>query len=461
MRQLQLNRSIRYENLPLQDRDGRQIPVEFVSNIYVENQVSVIQCNIRDISERKRFEDERKVLSASEEVLRADAEAANRAKDLFLATLSHEMRTPLTAIVGWISIMRSKTCDKDDLQEGLNVIERNTQAQVKLIEDVLDVSRIVSGKLRLEMRPCSLMEIIGASLEAVRPSAQARGITIKSQVDPEASRSTCDAARIQQAVWNLLANAIKFTPRGGSVGISLARENSSVRIQVTDNGQGIAAEFLPHVFDRFRQADNTTRRKHGGLGLGLSIVKHIVEMHGGTVEAQSAGEGQGSQFSFLLPVHAVQLDETNQEPGGTAGSEDSDAPLTVSLPLVRLEGLRVLVVDDQPDARRLLSKVLEHAGAAVTTAESAAEALELLPAARAEILISDLGMPEQDGFDLIRRVRELGYRAKELPAIALSGFANKEYQRQALLAGFQVHIPKPVDPHDLTAFISALAGRTG
>jgi len=455
MRKLQRDSSIRYENLPLQDRDGRRVHVEFVSNIYQEDHHSVIQCNIRDISERKRFEDEREAHLHNEQLLRMEAETANRAKDTFLATLSHELRTPLSAIVGWTSVLRGPGCSDSDLKEGLEAIERNTKAQLQLIDDVLDVARMVSGKLRLEIRPCELMDVINAGVEVVRPAAEAREITLKVQLDPSASRASCDPARIQQVVWNLLSNAIKFTPKGGTVSIALARVRSALQIQISDSGQGIGAELLPYVFERFRQADSSTRRRFGGLGLGLSIVKQIVEMHGGTVEARSGGEGKGSMFIVRLPIRAVQIDESDDEPTGAADASTS------KLPDVHLDGLRILVVDDEADARRLLVKVLQDAGAIVTAAASAAEAMEALPKMRPDVLVSDIGMPDEDGLDLIRKVRASGHHAKELPAVALTAFVHKSDQRQTLLAGFQVHVPKPVDPHDLLAVVASLAGRTG
>ena len=326
MRKLQHESSIRYETLPLQDRDGRRIPVEFVSNIYQEDHHPIIQCNIRDISERKRFQNEREAHLHNEQLLRLEAETANRAKDIFLATLSHELRTPLNAIVGWTSILRGRGCNEADLQEGLEAIERNTKAQVQLIDDVLDIARMVSGKLRLEIRPCELTEVINASVELVRPSAEARGIKLDLQLDPSASRASCDPARIQQVVWNLVANAIKFSRNGGTIRVTLGRDQS-LNIQVSDVGQGISPDLLPYVFDRFRQADSSTRRRFGGLGLGLSIVKQIVEMHGGTVEASSEGEGKGSTFTVRLPIGAVLIDENDVEAGDkTSGWGDGERP---------------------------------------------------------------------------------------------------------------------------------------
>lgn len=460
MYEVRKNGSIRYENKPLVDRNGRRHAVEIVANIYDQDHSPVIQCNIRDISERKRFEDEREAHLHNEQLLRMEAETANRAKDLFLATLSHEMRTPLNAIVGWISILRADGCDAADLKEGLEVIQRNTTAQVQLIEDVLDVSRIFSGKLRLEIKPCELIESIRAGVEVVRPAAEAREIALTLQLDPAASRAMCDAARIQQVVWNLVSNAVKFTPKGGGVRVTLEREKSSLRIAVTDSGQGISPELLPFVFDRFRQADSSTRRRFGGLGLGLSIVKHIVEMHGGTVAAASDGPRRGSTFTVRIPIRAVSINEDGDNDAPEADRATTSGSTEVSS-VVRLDGLRVLIVDDEADARRLLTRVLQDSGAQVTAAAGAAEALDALSKSRPNILISDLGMPDEDGFDLIRQVRALGHSVKDLPAVALTAFVHKDDQRRTLLAGFQIHIPKPVDPHDLTAVVASLTGRTG
>lgn len=409
-----------------------------------------------------QVERDRTVMLGSEQAARSDAEKANRAKDLFLATLSHEMRTPLNAIVGWLSILQQESVEAERMQEGLRVIDRNTRAQVQLIDDVLDVSRIVSGKLRVQIYPCELSEVITAGVDVMRPAAEARGITLSVQLDPAASSSSCDGVRIQQVVWNLVSNAVKFTPKGGHVDISLSRDQSSTCIRVRDDGAGISGGLLPHIFDRFRQADSGTRRRFGGLGLGLSIVKYIVEAHGGTVEAQSAGEGLGSTFTIRLPIRAVRLDEEQRESGETtlrvgetAGAAPSELPTT--LPPVRLDGLRVLVVDDEEDARRVLVMVLEQAGAVVIASASVDEAFEAIREERPHVIVSDLGMPEQDGFDLIRRVRDQGHDAKTLPAVALTAFVQKDHAHLALKAGFQVHVPKPVDPHHLTAVIASLA----
>ncbi|CAN5491095.1 hypothetical protein BH09PLA1_BH09PLA1_02520 [soil metagenome] len=394
-----------------------------------------------------------------------EAEHANRAKDMFLANLSHEMRTPLNAIVGWMNILRAEGCTEADLSEGLDVIERNTKAQAQLIEDVLDVSRIVSGKLRLEICDCDLTDAINAGIDVMRPAAAARGITLDVQLDASAAHAMCDSTRIQQVVWNLVSNAVKFTPKDGTIRINLAREQSNLLIRVSDNGQGISPKLLPYIFDRFRQADSSTRRKFGGLGLGLSIVKHLVEGHGGTVEAHSPGEGHGSTFTVRLPIKAVQTHEQDADAPDTDG-DGATQPTESTRPPVRLDGLRVLVVDDDADALRMLKKVLEGVGAGVTTAASAADALTSLANATDEangphVLVSDLGMPDLDGYDLIRAVRQRGHHARDLPAVALTAYAHQDDARDAILAGFQVHVSKPVDLHDLTVVIASLAGRTG
>ena len=413
----------------------------------------------------EKVEQDRKELLANEQASREEAEAANRAKDVFLATLSHEMRTPLNAIVGWLSLLRHEGAETRHFQEGLKVIERNTTAQVQLIDDLLDISRIVSGKLRVDIQPCELAEVIKAGVNVTRTAAEARGITLDVRLDPSASGAWCDSVRIQQVVWNLVSNAVKFTPKGGQVHVTLSREGSSFQIQVGDTGQGISPDLLPHVFDRFRQADSSMRRRFAGLGLGLSIVKYIVEAHGGTVEAASPGEGKGSTFTVRLPIHAVRIRE-EAEGAKIAGKSDEDeagdfVAIADSRPLVRLDGVHVLVVDDEADARRVLVMVLERAGAVVTTADSARAAIEAILKARPDVLVSDLGMPDEDGFDLIRQLRDGGHDARDLPAVALTAFVQKDDAHLALLAGFQVHLPKPVDPHELTSVIARLARRTG
>jgi PAS domain S-box-containing protein len=469
MHELHEKHSIRYENLPLEDRRGRRHPVDVVANLYLEDDASVIQCNIRDISARKIHEREREALLANEQAARLEGEAANRAKDIFLATLSHEVRTPLNAILGWATILRGKQCSDEEVREGMEVIERNCRAQTQLINDVLDISSIVSGKLRLELRPCDLAIPIEAAIETLRPAANARHVVIEADLHPSFSSIAiaappvfCDVDRMQQVMWNLLSNAVKFSAKGDTIRVALDRKGSQARIVVSDTGRGITPDFLPYVFDRFRQADGGTRRNYGGLGLGLSIVKHIVELHGGTVQAESDGEGRGSTFTVVLPIRAVTVaDGVDGEHGVTDGSVDA------ALALIRIDGIRVLVVDDEADARRLIGKVLTDAGATVTVAGTVAEAMAALTrlheqmGCAPDVLVSDLAMPDEDGFDLIRKVRAAGHGVQELPAVALTAFANKGYARSALLGGFQIHVSKPVDPQDLIAVVAALTGRAG
>jgi PAS domain S-box-containing protein len=455
VQRLHENGSIRIDNLPLEDRHGHQHPVEIVANLYQEGQTPVIQCNIRDIGERVGFERERETMLANEKASRLEAEDANRSKDIFLATLSHEVRTPLNAILGWASILRGAKCDDADLAEGMEVIERNCKVQAQLIEDVLDISRIVSGKMRLQMRHCGLVDVIQSAIDVVRPTAEAKNIRIDAKLDPAANLSSCDANRMQQVIWNLLTNAIKFSPQGKPVAITLTRDGAIAKITVADSGQGMTPDFLPYVFDRFRQADSSTLRKFGGLGLGLSIVKHIVEMHGGTVQAKSGGKGRGSTFTVNLPIRAVRFDEGD----GETSNETTD-PSATDKTSFRLQGLSMLVVDDEADARRLLAKVLGEAGGTVTAVSSVDDALGALATTHPQVLVSDIAMPEKDGYDLIREIRAQGHSAKELPAVALTAFAHKDDRLRVMRAGFQVHVAKPVDPHELISIIAILAGRT-
>ena len=406
-----------------------------------------------DIEVQKQAEGEIERLLRQAEAAKADAEAANRMKDEFLAVVSHELRTPLNAIVGWAVILRAGAVDRDDLAEGLETIHRNANMQAQLIEDLLDVSRIISGTLRLDVQRVNLAEVIEAAIAAVTPAAQAKGIRTEKVLDPLAGPVSGDPARLQQVVWNLLSNAVKFTPRGGKVQVLLERVNSHVEISVIDTGQGIGPEFLPHVFERFRQADSTTTRRFGGLGLGLAIVKQLVEMHGGSVRAKSPGEGEGSTFVVHLPIaimHEVPAKAQPRDPDAS-GSDCMGATLN---------GLRVLVVDDDPDARVLLRRVLAECGAEVGLAGSVREAIDQLKAFRPDILVSDVGMPGEDGYDLLRHVRTV-HSASELPAAALTAFARPEDRKRALLAGFQTHVAKPVDPAELVAVVASLAGRTG
>ena len=408
----------------------------------------------RDITAEKRALEERERLLAAAQSARAEAEAANRLKDEFLANLSHELRTPLNAIVGWASILRSGSIGPEDLTEGLEVIDRNAKVQTQIIEDLLDVSRIVSGNLRLDVQRVNVAEVIDAAIAAVTPAAEAKGVRVTKVLDSLAGPVSGDAARLQQIVWNLVTNAVKFTPKGGRVHVLLERVNSHVEISVIDTGVGIRPEFLPHLFERFSQADSTTTRRHGGLGLGLAIVKHLAELHGGTVRAKSPGEGQGSTFVVSLPitvVHDAPPEKVRPKEQWPGDFDCSGKPLS---------GIRVLVVDDEADARQVVRRVLAECGAEVAVSESVAQALEYVESFRPDILVSDIGMPDQDGYDLIRQIRSR-VAAKTLPAVALTAFARSEDRRRALIAGFQTHVAKPVDPAELVAVVASLVERTG
>ncbi|WP_437617605.1 PAS domain S-box protein [Sorangium sp. So ce1151] len=412
-----------------------------------------------DVTAEREAEEERQKLLDSERAARDEAERVSRVKDDFVATLSHELRSPINAILGWARILRSRTQEPQTLTRGLEVIERNARLQSDMVSELLDMSRIVSGKLRLDVLPVDLPVVIQSALESIKLAAEAKGIALASSVDPEASALRGDPARIQQVVWNLLSNAVKFTPAGGRIDIALRRAGAFAEVSVTDTGAGIAPQFLPHLFERFRQADASSTRKYGGLGIGLSIVKHLVELHGGTVEVASGGEGQGATFTVRLPLAGVSPEARSAtEPPGEARAEALS-----DYPGADLTGVRVLAIDDQPDAREVAQRVLEECGASVTTAESAAEALAALARERPDVLVSDLGMPGEDGFQLIRKVRGLGAeRGGATPAVALSALARAEDRARALGAGYQAHVAKPLDPAVLVGVIAALVrGRTG
>jgi PAS domain S-box-containing protein len=390
-------------------------------------------------------------LYRSSQEARKAAERANRAKDEFLATLSHELRTPLTPILGWTVMLRSGTLDQAGILRGLEVIERNVRAQTQLIEDLLDVSRIVTGKLRVEVRPIELVPVVEAGLDAVRPSAEAKEIQFDVQLDPIDCKVLGDPDRLQQVVWNLASNAVKFTPKGGRVEVRLNRLDSQVQLSVRDNGKGISADFLPYVFDRFRQADSTSTRKYGGLGLGLAIVRHLVELHGGTVHAESPGPDQGATFTVRLPLMEERADPARSRSAADAGHAGG----------VRLDGVKVLVVDDELDMRDFLSVSLRQYGADVTALASVGEAVEALEREKPDVLVSDIGMPGEDGYALIRKVRALGpERGGQVPAAALTGFAQGDDTTRVLSAGYQVHLPKPVEPSQLAQVVGTLAGRS-
>ena len=384
---------------------------------------------------------------------------ANRLKDEFLATLSHELRTPLTSILGWAHLLQSGDYDAASVKSALETIERNARAQNQLIDDLLDVSRIITGKLRLDVSVVDLSAVIEAAVDAVRPAAEAKEIRLQVLLDPSAGAVSGDADRLQQVIWNLLTNAVKFTPKGGRVQVRLERVNSHVEIIVGDTGQGVAPEFLPHVFDRFRQADQSSTRKHGGLGLGLSIVRQLVEQHGGTVRAESEGVGRGTTFTVKL-ARLVTVErresERRERVHPTAGGR---IPFNCA---PSLEGLKVLVVDDEPDTREMIRAVLERCSSVVTTAGSAAEARVAFARTRPDVLVCDIGMPGEDGYAVIGSVRALpAEEGGRTPAIALTAYARVEDRVRALMAGFQVHVPKPVEPMELAALVASLAGRTG
>jgi signal transduction histidine kinase len=389
------------------------------------------------------------------ETSRDAAETANRLKDDFLATLSHELRTPLNAIVGWTQILRDPDTPKDVLAEGLETIERNAKVQAQLIEDLLDISRIISGKLRLEVQAVDLVGVIRSAVASVAPAADARGVRIEQTLDPAAAAVTGDPARLQQVAWNLLSNAVKFTPRDGRVRVALARVDSHVEFTVADTGRGIEPAFLPYVFDRFRQADASTKRTQGGLGLGLAIVRQLVELHGGTVAASSAGPDRGATFTVTLPLSALKA-----APPDAARPDQSIPALAAAVRPCDLTGLRLLIVDDDPDSLTVLARLLETCGARVVTAGGAADALAALATGPFDVVVSDIGMPGQDGYDLIREIRALpADRGGRTPAIALTAFARTEDRQRALAAGFQIHATKPVDRAELTALIASLTGR--
>jgi signal transduction histidine kinase/ActR/RegA family two-component response regulator len=417
-----------------------------------------------DITARRRAEkaarqaaEERKQLLESERSARTEAERASAMKDEFLATLSHELRTPLSAILGWAQVLRLRTMNETELNRGLETIERNARVQTQLIEDLLDMSRITAGKLRLDIQTVEPVPMIDAAIETVRPAAEAKGVHIEKLLDPSSGTISGDPSRLQQIIWNLLSNAIKFTPTQGKVQVVLERGDSHLELSVADTGIGIKPEFVPHVFERFRQADASTTRTFGGLGLGLAIVKRLVEMHGGTVGVKSPGEGKGTTFTVSLPLTAVQ-----RAGGADTRIHPRSKAATLEFEYSDLSGIRVLVVDDELDARDLLTRILTECNAEVYAAGSAQEALALVESVRPNVLVTDIGMPDVDGYELLKRVRALGHaRGGRLPAIALTAFARTQDRTRALRAGFLVHVSKPVEPSELVATVATVAGRTG
>ncbi|MGA9773445.1 MAG: ATP-binding protein [Blastocatellia bacterium] len=387
-------------------------------------------------------------------------ENANKAKDEFLATISHELRTPLNAMLGWIGMLRSGKLDELTTAHALEVFERNAKSQAQLIEDLLDVSRIISGKLRLDVQPIDVSSVVRLAIDVVRPAADAKEVRLQIILDPQAGPVSGDPGRLQQVIWNLLSNAVKFTPRGGRVQVRVARVDSYAEITVSDTGQGISPEFLPYVFDRFRQADSTLTRKYGGMGLGLAIVRHLVELHGGTVSALSGGQNQGSTFTVKLPVmlahHAASIRPDPVERNQVVASAEIpfECPPT-------LEGFRLLVVEDEPDARDLLTTILQQCKAEVKGVASAADAMRELKEWSPDVLVSDIQMPGEDGYSFIKKVRLLETeRAANVPAIALTAHARVEDRMRALSSGYDAHIAKPIEPAELITIIASLVRRT-
>jgi signal transduction histidine kinase len=408
---------------------------------------------IRDAEQRYRS------LLESERAARTQAEHAGRTKDEFLATLSHELRTPLNAILGWTQVLRRSRDLPQDAQDALIVIERNARSQAQIIEDLLDMSSIISGKVRLDVQRLDLASIVNAAIETVRPVALAKGVRLHVVLDPLAGPVRGDPNRLQQVFWNLLINAMKFTQRDGRVTVTLARVNSHLEVEIADNGEGIDPTFLPHVFDRFRQADSSTARRHGGLGLGLSIVKQLVELHGGAISAKSAGRNMGSSFRIILPLMATVVDALETDVSGQHPKRSASISAVEEIAPSDLTGLKVLVVDDEPDARSLIQRLLQDCRAIVVTAGSAEEAVQILLCDTPDVLVSDIGMPGEDGYMLMRRIRSMADPNGVIPAIALTAYARIEDRVKAIHAGFQLHLSKPVEPVELVAMVQSLAGR--
>jgi signal transduction histidine kinase/CheY-like chemotaxis protein len=424
----------------------------------VAAQAAVAIDNARLYEAAQAAAEERKQLLESERAARNEAERMSQMKDEFLASLSHELRTPLSAILGWAQILRRGSKSEADLERGISTIERNARMQAQLIEDLLDMSRITSGKMRLDIQPVEPAALVESAMESMRPAAEAKGIRLEKILDPSAGPISGDPNRLQQIFWNLLSNAIKFTPKAGKVQVVLERVESHIEISVADTGVGIKPEFLVHVFDRFRQADASMTRSFGGLGLGLAIVRQLVEMHGGTVVATSPGVGHGATFSVRLPLAAVHRTASD----APRAHPRTMLPLAREFPAVDLSGVRILVVDDEADGRELVKRVLVDCGATVFVAGAADEALSLVEREQPQVLVSDIGMPQVDGFELLRRVRALGpAKGGAIPAIALTAFARAEDRTQALHAGFAVHVAKPVEPSELVATVASVVGRAG
>lgn len=436
----------------LRCKDGSVKYVLINSNVrWKDDEFIHTRCFTRDITERKQAEKEREELLARERQARAEAEAANRLKDEFLATLSHELRTPLNSILGWIKLLNGNTLNQETATRALETIERNAKLQAQLIEDILDVSSIVTGKFKLHRQLIAFDSIVKQAAESLRPSIEAKNIQLQLEFEPAIKALSGDPIRLEQVVWNLLSNAVKFTPASGEIRISLQQADSVIRLQIRDSGQGIATAFLPYVFDRFRQADGSTTREQGGLGLGLAIVRRVVELHGGRVRAESPGKGLGATFTVELPTE-ISRPSSNGSQEISSVNVNHQAGETV----LTLEGVRVLVVDDQEDTRDLTCFILKQSNAQIEAAGSAQEALAIIQEWQPHVLVSDLGMPDEDGYSLITKVRTLS-QGGLIQALALTGYAFDEERQRALSAGFQAYLTKPVEPGDLISVVTNLA----
>ena len=442
---------LRYENdIPIWVRISQTVTTKPSGAIIIDGLMEDISLSKQRETERSRVMAE--LATAKEELKRllGEAREANRIKDQFIAIVSHELRSPLTSILGWAKILRSGKVNETKLAQGLETIERNANLQNTLIEDILDISRIIQNRLRLNKQPINIVPIVQSVLLAVKPRVQAKSITLESKIGASVGTIMADAARLLQVISNLVNNAIKFTPQGGHIFVELQQINSSIQFTVKDTGVGIGADFLPHVFEPFRQADNTKARTHNGLGLGLAIVRNLVEMHNGAVNVKSEGIGKGATFTVELPIYSIPSQEINESLEKSKQDEVEEVP--------SLSGIHILIVDDDKDTRELLAQIIEGYEARVTTTASASEALSVLLQLQPDILLSDIAMPQEDGYSLIRKIRSQPGDIQRIPAIALTAFAHDEDKKQALEAGFQQHFVKPVNPTELVSAVCRLGG---
>lgn len=445
---LKLKSEVEEIYLSLRSKKGADTPVLVNASRRESKEKFFNDCVFMPMRQRNQYEDE---------ILRAKklAEEAARAKDEFLSVVSHELRTPLNGILGWAQILQTRKPEPATVERAVDAILRGARAQSKLIEDILDFTRIISGKLRLEVRQIDLTMVVESALDVIAPAANAKDIRLQTVLDSNGFVSG-DASRLQQVLWNLLSNAVKFTPKGGRVQVRVERVNSSVEISVSDTGKGISADFLPFVFERFKQSDNSTTRRHGGLGLGMAITRHIIELHGGTIRAESPGEDLGTTFTVSLPVSIVHIEKPAEEKSETRTAIDENGLLKIALP--RLDALNILIVDDETDARDLLVTVLSGQGARVTAVATVAEAVEKFQASPPDLIVSDIEMPDEDGFSLIKKLRRFNKtQERKIPAIALTAHARPSERLRVLSAGFQTHLAKPVETAELLAVIASLA----